>query len=126
MPTRVIGWNVSELALAAMYALVAFQALVLAYAFTRRYVTWRSGRPFGPIDRLGERVRQVLSVALLHRRLIRRGYVYAGVMHLFIFYGFVVLFIGTIIVMLEADIVRPFFNASFYQGAFYVVYKLLI
>ena len=47
-------------------------------------------------------------------------------MHLFIFYGFVFLFIGTLIVLLEADIVRPFFGASFYQGTFYVIYKVVI
>jgi len=126
VPTRVIGWNVSEVAYAVMYVLVAVQALVLAYAFTRRYRAWRQGKPYGPIDRVGERLRQSLSVAFLHRRLIRPGYVYAGVMHLFIFYGFVALFIGTLIVLLEADIVRPFFGASFFNGPFYVAYKVLI
>lgn len=126
MLTRQIGWNVGELAFAIMYVLVAVQALVLAYAFTRRYLAWRRGRPFGPIDRIAERLRHALEVAFLHRRLIRPGYVYAGVMHLFIFWGFVVLFIGTLIVLLEADIVRPYFGASFYQGTFYVIYKLVI
>src|SRR5579872_2281368 len=126
MPTRQIGWNVSEIAFAVMYVLVAVQALVLGYAFTRRYVMWWRGRPFGPIDRVGERLRQALAVAFLHRRLIRPGYVYAGVMHLFIFWGFIFLFIGTLIVLLEADIARPFFGFTFYQGAFYVVYKLVI
>jgi Fe-S oxidoreductase/nitrate reductase gamma subunit len=126
VPTRQIGWNVSELAFALMYVLVAVQALVLGYAFSRRYLMWRRGRGYGPIDRVGERVRQTLAVAFLHRRLIRPGYRYAGVMHLFIFWGFVVLFIGTIIVLLEADIARPYFGFSFYQGTFYVVYKLVI
>src|SRR5437763_13218250 len=109
-----------------MYVLVAVQALVLSYAFSRRYLMWRRGREYGPIDRVGERVRQTLAIAFLHRRLIRPGYRYAGVMHLFIFWGFVVLFIGTIIVLLEADIARPYFGFSFFQGTFYVVYKLVI
>jgi Fe-S oxidoreductase/nitrate reductase gamma subunit len=126
MPTREIGWNVGELAFALMYVLVAVQALVLGYAFTRRYLAWRQGRPYGPIDRVGERLRQALAVTFVHRRLIRPGYVYAGVMHLFIFWGFLFLFIGTLIVLLEADIARPYFNISFYQGTFYVIYKLII
>ncbi len=126
MPTRQIGWNVSEIAFAVMYVLVAVQALVLGYAFTRRVLMWRSGRSFKPVDRIGERVRRALAVVFLHRRLIRPGYVYAGLMHLFIFWGFVVLFIGTLIVLLEADIVRPYFGVSFYQGTFYVAYKLVI
>src|SRR5947209_16323773 len=109
-----------------MYVLVAVQALVLGYAFTRRYLAWRRGRPYGPVDRIGQRARQALSVVFLHRRLIRPGYVYAGLMHLFIFWGFLFLFIGTLIVLLEADIARPFFGISFYHGAFYVAYKLLI
>jgi Fe-S oxidoreductase/nitrate reductase gamma subunit len=127
MPTRPIGWNVSEVAFAVMYVLVALQAVVLAYGGTRRYLMWRRGRPLaGPIDRVGERLRHALAVVFLHRRLIRPGYIYSGLMHLFIFWGFVVLFIGTLIVLLEADIVRPYFGLSFYQGTFYVAYKLVI
>ena len=117
MPTRTITWNVSEIAIVVMYALVAVQALVLAYGFSRRYLMWRRGKPFGPLDNIGERLRQALAVAFIHRRLIRPGYVYAGIMHLFIFYGFIVLFIGTLIVLLEADIARPYFGFSFFNGA---------
>src|SRR5262249_38651631 len=65
-------------------------------------------------------------VAFIHRRLLRPGYVYAGLMHLFIFYGFIALFIGTLIVLLEADIARPYFGISFFLGTFYVVYKVVI
>jgi Fe-S oxidoreductase/nitrate reductase gamma subunit len=126
VPTREIAWNVSQVALIVMYALMAVQGLALAYGLTRRYVTWRKGKPYGPIDRVGERLRQALEVTFLHRRLIRPGYVYAGLMHLFIFYGFIALFIGTLIVLLEADIVRPYFGLSFFNGTFYVFYKLII
>src|ERR1700738_3941149 len=126
MPPRQIGWNVSDVAFAVMYVLVAVQAVLLAYGGTPGYPMGRRGQPALRIDRIGERVRQVLAVVFLHRRLIRPGYVYSGVMHLFIFWGFVVLFIGTLIVLLEADIVRPYFGLSFYQGTFYVIYKLVI
>src|SRR5215213_1489944 len=108
MPTREIAWNVGELAVAAMYVLVAVQALALFYGGTRRYLAWRRGRPYGQITQVGARLRKTLAVAFLHQRLIRPGYVYAGLMHLFIFWGFVVLFIGTIIVLIEADVARPY------------------
>src|SRR6266498_480864 len=126
MPTRQIAWNVSELALAVMYALVAVQALVLFYGASRRVLMWRRGQPYGPVRDVGTRLRMALAVTFLHRRLIRPGYLYAGLMHLFIFWGFVVLFIGTIIVLIEADIARPFFGVSFFRGGFYVAYKLII
>jgi Fe-S oxidoreductase/nitrate reductase gamma subunit len=126
MPTREIAWNVSGAALALMYALLVVQALMLGYVGTRRYLMWRRGRPFGPIGDVGARLRRTLGVVFVHRRLLRRGYVYGGLMHLFIFWGFGVLFLGTLIVLLEADIVRPYFGVSFYNGPFYVAYKLVI
>ena len=126
MPTRPIAWNVSELAIGVMYALVAVQALLLGYGATKRYLMWRSGGSYGPVTNIGARLKTTLGVVLLHRRLIRRGYVYAGLMHLFIFWGFAMLFVGTLIVLLEADIMRPYFGVSFYQGTFYVVYKVVI
>lgn len=126
MPTRPITWNVGEMAVAAMYVLMVVQALLLGYGATRRYLMWRRGKPFGPITNVGQRLGKALAVTFLHQRLIRRGYVYGGLMHLFIFWGFLVLFIGTLIVLLEADIARPYFGVSFYNGTFYVVYKLVI
>src|SRR5215213_2844768 len=126
MPTRDIAWNVSATALAVMYALVAVQVLFLSYGAARRYQAWKAGQPYGPVTEVKTRLSKVLQVAFLHRRILRRGYVFAGLMHLFIFYGFIVLFIGTLIVLLEADIVRPFFGVSFFHGPFYVAYKLII
>jgi len=126
MPTRDIAWNVSEIALVVMYALVAVQMLFLSYGAARRYQAWKSGQPYGPVTEVKTRLSKVLQVVFLHRRILRRGYVFAGLMHLFIFYGFIVLFIGTLIVLLEADIVRPYFGVSFFHGPFYVAYKLII
>ncbi len=125
-PTREIAWNVGEVAIVAMYALVVVQALFLAYGATKRYLMWRQGQPYGPVTGIGERLKTALAVAFLHRRIIRPGYVYAGVMHLFIFWGFVMLFVGTLIVLLQADVMKPYFNFTFFQGSFYVVYKVLI
>jgi Fe-S oxidoreductase/nitrate reductase gamma subunit len=45
------------------------------------------------------------------------------VMHLLIFWGFITLLIGTIIVMIEDDITVPIFHYSFYRGNFYLGYK---
>jgi Fe-S oxidoreductase/nitrate reductase gamma subunit len=126
MPTREIAWNAGEVAIVVMYALMAIQGLLIAYGLTRRYLVWRQGATAGPLGKFGQRLRKALAVMFLHQRLIRPGYVYAGVMHLFIFWGFVILFVGTIIVLLEADVARPYFGISFYQGAFYVAFKLII
>ncbi len=109
-----------------MYALVAVQALFLAYGASMRYLAWRKGQPFKPLGDAGSRLKRAMGVVFLHRRILRKGYVYAGLMHLFIFYGFVFLFIGTLIVLLEADIVRPYLGISFFHGPFYIAYKIII
>ena len=49
LPTREIAWNAGEVGVAAMYLLMIVQGLVLAYVGTRRYLIWRSGRPYGPL-----------------------------------------------------------------------------
>ncbi len=126
MPTRPILWNVDDIAQAAMYLLLVLPAFFLAYGIARRYLIWRAGRPYRPVGEVSRRVKAALGVALLHRRILRPGYVYAGIMHLFVFWGFVVLFIGTVLVMLQADITDPYLGWKFLHGAFYVVYKLAL
>ena len=52
---------------------------------------------------------------------------YAGVFHAAIMWGFIVLFIGTAILTLESDIIRPLApQFSFYWGAFYLGYSLVL
>ncbi len=125
-PTREIYWNVAGLSQAAMYLLLALPAFFLAYGTSRRYLMWRRGREFGPVDRLGTRLKTVLAVALLHRRILRPGYLYAGLMHLFLFWGFAGLFLGTLAILLQADLVGPYFGIDFLQGGFYVFFKLAL
>ncbi len=126
IPTREIYWNVAGLSIAAMYLLILLPAFFLGYGITRRYRMWRHGQEYGPIDRLGERLKTVLAAILLHRRILRPGHRYAGIMHLFIFWGFVVLFLGTLTVLLQADLVGPYLGVNFLQGPFYVAYKLTL
>ena len=55
----------------------------------------------------------------------------AGVAHFFIFWGFITLFIGTVILTIDEDIVRLGTNAfgeerSFFKGVFYMGYSLVL
>ena len=52
---------------------------------------------------------------------------YAGIFHAAVMWGFIVLFIGTVILTIEADIVGIFApQLSFYWGGFYIVYSLVL
>src|SRR5690606_1177862 len=64
-----------------------------------------------------------LVKSVFHGRIVRRNKIYAGFMHAFIFVGFIVLFIGTIIVATEDDLTVPLLGFSFFKGNFYLGFK---
>ena len=124
-PTREILWNIGSPAVLALYILLAVPFAFLALGLARRVRMWRRGQP----DDLragawGTRLTTALTRSILHGRIVRRGKLYAGLMHAAIFGGFMILFIGTLIVLLEEDVTVPFFGWSFYQGDFYLGFKL--
>ncbi|MCB0586191.1 MAG: 4Fe-4S dicluster domain-containing protein, partial [Phaeodactylibacter sp.] len=51
---------------------------------------------------------------------------YAGTAHWLIFWGFVVLFIGTVIVALDHDFIEPVFKYRLLQGPFYEWFSLIL
>src|SRR3990172_8998972 len=52
---------------------------------------------------------------------------FAGVFHLAVMWGFVVLFIGTAILTIETDIVGIFApQYRFFHGTFYIVYSVIL
>jgi Fe-S oxidoreductase len=80
------------------------------------------GSPLGFARRV---TRSVASTAL--NRTVARRDPYAGIFHAAIMWGFIVLFIGTVILTVESDIVgilAP--QLSFYWGGFYIVYSLIL
>ena len=125
--TREILWNVSSAQVLILYFLMAIPVAFLAFGIARRVRMWLRGQP----DRTRfiewpVRLRDALLKSVLHGRIVRRGKLYAGIMHANIFGGFTILLIGTIIVLIEEDITVPIFGWSFYQGSFYLGYKLVV
>ena len=62
---------------------------------------------------------------LSHRTVDRRDPA-AGGAHRLIFYGFVLLFLGTATITLEYDILEPLFGIRFWHGEFYLVFSLVL
>ena len=70
-------------------------------------------------SRAVDTVRVVASHSTLRRRDTTTGWVHAG-----IFYGFVLLFIGTSTITLQEDVTEPLLHIKFWHGAFYLLFKL--
>ena len=90
--SRPLYWNIGDLGTVNyIFALIAL--LIVAYAFYDRIRLWRRGTEAHRSDRVGERIKGVIGYVFGHRRVLKERY--AGLMHALIFWGFVLLFIGT-------------------------------
>ena len=87
---------------------------------------YRRGQP-DPAPRidLGRRLLQMAADVLSHRTVARRDAA-AGHAHRLIFYGFVLLFIGTSIITLQEDVTDALFGVKFWYGDFYLGFSLVL
>ncbi|MCB0641131.1 MAG: 4Fe-4S dicluster domain-containing protein, partial [Phaeodactylibacter sp.] len=97
------------------------------YGFWIRYKKYRRGTDAGRFNNLVGRFFKALGVMATNRTVAKRD-PYAGVAHWMIFWGFVVLFIGTVIVAFDHDFVELVFGAEnrLLQGGFYQWFSLTL
>jgi len=115
---REVMWNIAEWARFLLYASAAVLLVVIAYGYYRRYELWRLGKPENRTDNWPERLKAFLIYGVGQGRL--PGDLYASVMHLFIFWGWVVLFIGTAMLTIHDD----FYH--YLTGTTYLGYSLTL
>jgi Fe-S oxidoreductase/nitrate reductase gamma subunit len=115
--TRQIYWNITHVWV--MYVLLLPTAAVAGYGIYRHFSRWRRGQPAARFDRKAKRIRLVLKHAIAQRRTARK--LYAGLLHQFISYGFVVLTIATTVVALDAD-----FGTTIMRGRFYLYFQSFV
>ena len=116
IPTREIYWNITGVWV--MYVLLIPTILVFAYGVYRQYRLWRLGKPEKRFLPVIERIQGLLIYALGQARLLKN--VWAGFFHTSIFFGFIILFIGTVVVMIHED-----FGLRIMQGNFYLFFQSL-
>ena len=124
MPVRETFWNIPQWAEITQYVLGFFVVLVFSYGAARHVRLWRQGKPDPRNDQIGLRLRSVFVHAVAQVRLAQD--VYAGIMHLTIFWGMGVLFLGTILATVDWDVTRLFWNIQFLKDGVYVFYELVL
>ena len=108
---------------------IAFYVVGLAtvgfflFGFWLKYKKYRRGRDAGRFNNLGGRFFKALALMATNKTVYKRDS-YAGTAHWLIFWGFVVLFIGTVIVALDHDFIELVFGYRLLQGTFYKVFSL--
>ncbi|HEY8487123.1 MAG TPA: (Fe-S)-binding protein [Limnochordales bacterium] len=117
--TREVFWNISPAGVVVMYLLAAASMGVFAYGVWRHVRMWRRGKPAHRLRPVGPRLARVVRHVLAHGRLLADRV--AGLYHLGMFWGFVVLFVGTTVVFVHHDlgirIMRGYFYLYFQSAA---------
>ncbi|GAB7564410.1 heterodisulfide reductase-related iron-sulfur binding cluster [Methylobacillus methanolivorans] len=113
------SWSITLFYLLGYTAIGVFMHGV--YVQVRKY---RRGKPFAMAS-LKAGVQRMLKDLSSHRTLVRRDRS-AGRAHGLIFFGFVLLFIGTATITLEYDILAPLFGWRFWHGDFYLWFSLVL
>ncbi|MCW2279081.1 (Fe-S)-binding protein [Heliophilum fasciatum] len=106
---RELFWNVPLPLKGALYlsALLAFA--VFAYGIYQHYQRWQVGKPEKRPGDLGRMLQEIL----LHRRLLQDKL--PGLMHLGLFWGFLVLFVTTVVIAIQEYLRIPVFSGGGYK-----------
>ncbi|MFK5927768.1 MAG: heterodisulfide reductase-related iron-sulfur binding cluster [Desulfuromusa sp.] len=124
--TREIYWNVGHgaVTLVPMYLLSFAAVAILVYAFLQRIKIYKQGQTLDRTDQLPLRVTTMIKNVLLQSKVLNvRG---PGVAHALFFWGLFLLFLGTCLIVLQADFTDLFFGVKFLKGSFYLFFSLIL
>jgi Fe-S oxidoreductase len=126
-PTRETFWQISHVGEAVFYFIAALSILVFVYGVYSRFARYVRGEedPFDRLNELGGRVREATRIAFSNEKQFDRDLV-GGLMHSFILWGFLTLFIGTSILAVDKYIYKPATHSSFYVGDFFLSYSFVM
>lgn len=113
--TRGVWWGVPFVFKILVYILFVLVAYLIYQQVKERYSLWKRGKDEPRNANIGFAVREVL----LHNRILKEKE--PGLMHFLIFWGFLILFIGTLIVAFEADLPVHFYYGNFYLFVSFVL-----
>ncbi|MBN1909661.1 MAG: 4Fe-4S dicluster domain-containing protein [Pirellulales bacterium] len=117
-------WNTPHWAEYAQYALGTLTVLIFAAGVFWRVNKWRLGRAEPGPWSLKERIVSLVRNGLFQWRLSSDPF--ATAMHLMIFWGMVLLAIGTAVATVDWDVTKLFFGFQFLKGVTYHAFELIL
>ena len=131
--TRETFWGISPVGELVFYYLATLTLIVFAYGVYGRFARYAEGDDdwFDRLDDLSGRIVRAAKIVGSNEKQFNRDLV-GGVMHAFIFWGFMTLLIGTTILAIDIDVYRNLTallageRQSFFVGDFYLSYSLVM
>jgi len=124
--TREIYWNVGHgiTTLLPMYLLTLVAIVLLINGALRRIKVYRQGQAQDRFDQRSVRIRELIKGVFLQKKVVRvKG---PGIAHGLFFWGFGLLFIGTCLIVVQADFTDLFFGIKFLKGNFYLLFSIIL
>ena len=136
--TREVFWNIADPGRTIIYLISIVAMVLFAWGMYHRFVRyWMQGKgaPVGFKAQMallwrefkrepGRRLERLQRYALFQSWSGRQHL--GRIMHLMIFWGFIALFIGTLIITLQEDFTLLLFDYEFWKGSFYLVYAVIL
>jgi hypothetical protein len=109
------------------YYLVAVTLAIFFFGVYRRFSRYTRGTEDGisRTDGLLHRIIDSAKIVVSNDKLFDRD-LYGGLMHAFVIWGFLTLFIATSILAVDQYVVKLLFNESFWYGDFYLAYQFIV
>ena len=122
--TREIYWNVGHGVVIPMYILTFAALGFMAWGFWRRLPVWRQGKALNRFDHYGRRLKRLIIEVFSQKKIFRVKD--GGIFHALFFWGFLILFAGSLLVMIQADFCTPLMNVNILSGDFYKAFSLVL
>ncbi|WP_265109399.1 (Fe-S)-binding protein [Halosolutus halophilus] len=125
--SRETYWGISSTEYALFYLLASITIVVLLYGVYRRFSRYAEGDddPFARLDDLPDRIVSAAKIVLSNEKNFNRD-LYGGLMHSFILWGFLTLFIATSIIAFNQYGTDLLLGIHFWQGDFYLGYQFMV
>jgi Fe-S oxidoreductase/nitrate reductase gamma subunit len=97
---------------------------ICIYGFYIRIRVYLQGRPLNRTDNILHRLNLLIKNTLLQIKVMR---VFTpGIFHACLFWSFLLLLVGTLLIMLEVDFTKLFFGIAFLKGTLYKIFSLTL
>ena len=123
--TRETFANLDTWQIVLWYVLIVVSTAIFFWGAVQLVLKYRRGRGAFKVDEPKRRLQRV-SRGRRHPLVDPPARPAAGLGHLLIFYGFLVLFIGTAILAFQDDFAEPVLGFDFFEGWFYLGYSLFL
>ncbi len=120
---RTFFWNVGHVrVLVYIFAIIPVAFIVIG--LYRRYLLWKQGVEDDRTNNLSARIGSFIKNGIFQGRILREAF--PGWMHALIFFGFGILFIGTVMIAFQEDFTLPVFHWEYLKGGFYLFYSVVL